>query len=244
MIFGSSNVGLVRSENQDSYVIDTLDNGVCYAVVCDGMGGASGGKIASLTAVNGFSSVISSVSPDMTRENILKLLNKAVDKANIDVFNKSNSNKKLRGMGTTLVAAVVIDKTVYILNVGDSRCYILSDDKIKRITRDHSAVQELVDHGMITETQARNHPNKNIITRALGVDKSVDYDLFIETVCDNDSILLCTDGITNYVDDLEIPFEIIKNPETVPQRLIDLANSRGGADNSTVVIINIHGGKK
>ncbi len=243
MLFGSSNVGLVRNENQDSYVIDTLENGICFAVVCDGMGGANGGKIASLTAVNSFSSIVSCICPDMSRESISTLLDNAIEKANIDVFNKSNTDKELRGMGTTLVAAVVIQNKVYILNVGDSRCYILKNDKIRRITRDHSAVQELVDHGMLTETQARNHPNKNIITRALGVERNVEYDLFIEEVDDGDFILLCTDGVTNYVDDLEIPFEIIKNPETVPQRLIDLANSRGGADNSTVVIINVQGGK-
>ncbi len=239
IIFGSSNVGLVRAENQDSYVLDTLDNGIGYAVVCDGMGGASGGKTASLTAVNNFSSVISDISLDMSSDDIVGILDKAIKSANAEIFSKSNLDKNLHGMGTTLVAAVVIHNKVYIVNIGDSRCYILSDDKIRRVTRDHSAVQELVDQGMLTESQARNHPNKNIITRALGVDRTVDYDLFVENVKKTDIILLCTDGVTNYVDDLEIPFEIIKNPETVPQRLIDLANSRGGSDNSTVVIINI-----
>lgn len=239
IIFGSSNVGLVRLENQDSYVIDTFDNGVGFAVVCDGMGGASGGKIASITAVNSFSSVISGLHPDMSSDEIIGVLDKAIKSANSEIYNKSSTDIALSGMGTTLVAAVVIQNKVYVLNIGDSRCYILSDDKIRRITRDHSAVQELVDQGMLTESQARNHPNKNIITRALGVDKSFDYDLFVENVRNGDIIMLCTDGVTNYVDDLEIPFEIINNSETVPQRLIDLANSRGGADNSTVVVINI-----
>lgn len=239
IIFGSSNVGLVRSENQDSYSIDTLDNGIGFAVVCDGMGGASGGKIASLSAVNTFSSLISDLQPDMTSDEVVHVLDKAIKSANTKIYNKSCTDVTLLGMGTTLVAAVVIKNKVYILNIGDSRGYILSDDKIRRITHDHSAVQELVDQGMITESQARNHPNKNIITRALGVDKSFDYDLFVENVHDGDILMLCTDGVTNYVDDLEIPFEIINNPETVPQRLIDLANSRGGADNSTVVVINI-----
>ncbi len=238
IIFGSSNVGLVRLDNQDSYMFDTFDNGVGFAVVCDGMGGASGGKTASITAVNNFSSVVADINPAMSSDEIVGILDKAIKTANAEIYNKSSSDINLSGMGTTLVASVVISNKVYILNIGDSRCYILSDDKIRRITRDHSAVQELVDQGMLTETQARNHPNKNIITRALGVDKSFDYDLFVENVHNGDIIMLCTDGITNYVDDLEIPFEIINNPETVPQRLIDLANSRGGADNSTVVVIN------
>lgn len=244
MIYGSSNVGLVRSENQDSYAIDTLKNGVCYAIVCDGMGGASGGKVASLTAVNSFASAIEDISADSSHDSIVLTLSNAIKSANVDVYKKSVDKKNLHGMGTTLVAAVIVDNKAYIVNIGDSRCYILSDDQIKRVTRDHSAVQELVDQGMLTETQARNHPNKNIITRAIGVDKSVDFDLFVEVLHDNDYILLCTDGITNYVDDLEIPFEIIKNPETVPQRLIDLANSRGGADNSTVVLIKYSGRSK
>ena len=239
IIFGSSNVGLVRSENQDSYVLDTFDNGIGFAVVCDGMGGASGGKIASITAVNNFSSVVCEINTEMNTDEIVAILDKAIKTANIEIFNKSNTDPSLCGMGTTLVAAIVILNKVFILNIGDSRCYILSDDTIRRVTRDHSAVQELVDQGMLTESQARNHPNKNIITRALGVDKSFEYDLFVETVSSGDIILLCTDGITNYIDDLEIPFEIINNPETVPQRLIDLANSRGGADNSTVVVVNI-----
>ena len=244
MMYGSSNVGLVRSENQDSYMIDKLENGVCYAIVCDGMGGASGGKVASLTAVNSFAAIIENISVDSSYDNIVSILNSAIRTANIDVYKKSVEEKKLQGMGTTLVAAVIVNNKAYIVNIGDSRCYILSDDKIKRVTRDHSAVQELVDQGMLTESQARNHPNKNIITRAIGVDKNVEFDLFVEPLYDNDYILLCTDGVTNYVDDLEIPFEIIKNPETVPQRLIDLANSRGGADNSTVVIIKYSGRSK
>ena len=107
------------------------------------------------------------------------------------------------------------------------------------MTKDHSAVQQLVDRGLLTPSQARNHPNKNIITRALGVEQSVDCDISIIPIISDDKIILCTDGITNYIDDLELPFEAMKNIETIPQRLIELANSRGGADNSTVVVIKI-----
>ena len=239
IMFGSSNVGKVRSDNQDSYLIDTLPNGIGYAVVCDGMGGANGGKTASVTAVNSFSKYISLLRPDMTSNELKKLFNKAVNSSNSDIYKKSRSNNALSGMGTTLVSAIVIGDTAYILNIGDSRCYFLHDGVSERVTKDHSAVQELVDRGLLTESQARSHPNKNIITRALGVDKDVDYDIFTIKVSQDDILLLCSDGITNYVDDLEIPFEIEKSVETAPNRLIELANSRGGSDNSTVVIIKI-----
>ncbi len=239
IIYGSSNIGKVRKDNQDSYMLDTLQNGIGYAVVCDGMGGASGGKVASLNAVNLFTSLIVDLKPDMPEQQILDTFEKAIKKSNFEIYNKSLNNPELVGMGTTLVGAVVVGNKAYVVNIGDSRCYLLHNDVIKRITKDHSAVQELVDQGVLNEAQARNHPNKNIITRALGVDYDVEYDVFIEDVSKNDFLLLCTDGITNYIDDLEIPFEIIKNPETAPNRLIELSNSRGGADNSTVVIIKI-----
>ena len=237
-MLGKSNIGMVRSDNQDSYLIDTLDNGVAYAVVCDGMGGASGGKTASITAVNSFSECISKIDLDMAESELEGFFNNAVNNANNEIYEKSISTD-LHGMGTTLVAAVIIGEKVYVINIGDSRCYLLRDDSLKRITKDHSAVQELVDRGFLTEKQAKNHPNKNIITKALGVEKDVECDIFTFDIFKNDILLLCSDGITNYIDDLEIPFEILKSPETAPHHLIELANSRGGADNSTVVIIKI-----
>ncbi len=220
-------------------MIDTFKNGISFAIVCDGMGGAKGGKTASVTAVNEFSEHISRMTPDMTPEEVHFVFDKAIQSANTDIYEKSKKNKSLQGMGTTLVATVIIDDIAYIINIGDSRCYFLHDDNIERVTRDHSAVQTLVDQGLITESQARNHPNKNIITRALGVENHVEYDIYARKIQPGDIFLLCTDGITNYVDDLEIPFEVINNLETVPNRLIELANSRGGSDNSTVVIIKI-----
>ena len=239
IMFGASNVGKVRTDNQDSYILDILDNGIGYAIVCDGMGGAKGGKTASVTAVNGLSDAMIKLSPSMSEKAIKSVLLNAVNAVNSDILNKSLSDKSLEGMGTTLVAAVFINDKMFVLNIGDSRCYIVRDDSINRVTKDHSAVQLLVDSGLITQAQARNHPNKNIITRALGVEENVDCDIFIEQTKKSDIILLCTDGITNYVDDLELPFESMNSIETIPNRLIELANSRGGADNSTVVVINI-----
>ncbi len=241
VIYGTSNVGKIRKDNQDSYLFDTFDTNCGFAVVCDGMGGASGGKTASLTAVNIFASNLANLSEDCSGDDVYEILNKAIDKANFDIYSKAIKDDSLHGMGTTLVSTVIVNDSAYFTNIGDSRAYLLRDGKLKRITRDHSAVQELVDQGLLTEHQARNHPNKNIITRALGVDKVIKYDFFVEKLEKDDIIIMCTDGVTNHVDDLEIPFEIIKqqNLETVPQKLVELANQRGGSDNSTVVIIKI-----
>ena len=238
-MYGASSVGMVRADNQDSYVLDTLDNGICYAIVCDGMGGAKGGKTASLIAVNELSDAMVRISPNMSDNALKSILLTAINSVNNNIYNKSLSDKDLEGMGTTLVAAIVVGKKMLVLNIGDSRCYIIRDDSAIRVTKDHSAVQQLVDRGLLTPSQARNHPNKNIITRALGVEQSVDCDISIIPINSDDKIILCTDGITNYIDDLELPFEAMKNIETIPQRLIELANSRGGADNSTVVVIKI-----
>ena len=240
-IYGSSNIGMVRNDNQDSYLFDAPVDKFAYAVVCDGMGGPGGGKIASSIAVNRFSSAISQLHSTDSENTVKDTVKLAIDSANEDILSKASSDDGYAGMGTTLVSAVIIDKTGYFVNIGDSRVYLMRDDSIRRISHDHSAVQQLVDSGMLTESQARNHPNKNIITRALGVEKEAHFDFFTETLKSDDIIILCSDGITNYIDDLEISFETLrqKNLECVPQKLIELANSRGGADNSTVVLIKI-----
>ncbi len=241
IIYGTSNIGMVRQENQDSYMFDSFSNTVGYAVVCDGMGGASGGKMASSIAVNAFASNILRIGDNCDEDKLKSTLDLAIESANGDIYFKGLQDDNLKGMGTTLVSVVVINDVAYFANVGDSRAYIIRDDVIHRISHDHSAVQELIDQGMLTESQARTHPNKNIITRAIGVNEKIEYDFYKENLLPDDIIVLCTDGMTNYVDDLEIPFEIVKqtNLENVPQRLIELANSRGGSDNSTVVIIKI-----
>lgn len=241
IIFGASNIGKVRKDNQDSYLFDTVDEKSGFAVVCDGMGGASGGKTASSTAVNIFSSNLKALESECTEDQLRDILTQAINSANREIFDKGSNNEELKGMGTTLVSSVISGDTAYFLNIGDSRAYLIRKGVIKRVTRDHSAVQDLIDQGLLTEDQARNHPNKNIITRALGVSNHIEFDFFKHSLESEDVIVLCTDGITNYVADLEINFEISKqhNIESVAQKLIELANSRGGADNSTVVIIKI-----
>lgn len=240
IIYGATNIGKVRKDNQDSYMFDTLNQNVGFAVVCDGMGGALGGKTASSTAVNVFSKGLSELS-NYVNDNSEIDFKKIINNANSEIFEASQNLENLRGMGTTLVSVVVVNNSAHFINIGDSRAYLIRDGVFERITKDHSAVQDMIDQGIITEKQARNHPNKNIITRALGVNPEIEFDHFKRDVQENDIIVLCTDGITNYIADLEIPFEIAKhqNVESVPQKLIELANNRGGSDNSTVVVIKI-----
>lgn len=221
-------------------MFDSMSDRFAYAVVCDGMGGANGGKFASSTAVSTFSSILASTNVLQNDTDFKKVLSYAIDCANKEIYKMSVEDEALRGMGTTIVSAVIDGFDGYFMNIGDSRAYIVRNDEIRRITKDHSAVQELIDQGLLTESQARNHPNKNIITRALGVDETVSFDFYKEKLQPGDIIVLCTDGMTNYIDDLEIPFEILNNNlENTPHRLIELANSRGGSDNSTVVIIKM-----
>jgi protein phosphatase len=143
-------------------------------------------------------------------------------------------------MGTTLVLAFVEGDRAWLANVGDSRAYHITNGSIAQITKDHSAVQELVDSGHLTERQAKIHPNKNVITRAIGIEKNIEYDLFEVQVATGDIILLCSDGMSNNVDESEIQFEASgENFEDLAARLIDLANSRGGSDNITIAAIQI-----
>ncbi len=236
-IIGNSDIGLVRQENQDAYWVYQIDDQTCLAVVCDGMGGARGGQQASTLAVQ---SIKEYVEKNGLTEKPEKLFDKIVTFCNTNVFNAAKSNEDLIGMGTTLVLALICDDTVSFANVGDSRAYHITNGSIRQITKDHSAVQELVDSGHITERQAKLHPNKNIITRAIGIEESIPFDFFEEKLQSGDIILLCTDGLSNYVDENEIQFEASGGEfEGLTSRLIDLANSRGGTDNITVAAIQI-----
>ena len=226
-IVGSSDIGMVRKENQDAYWFSPTDHCPCVAVVCDGMGGMNGGRIASNKAVQ---TVREYYATHPIAEDAEKQMRNLTQVCNQAVLNDAKENLEFMGMGTTMVLAVADHKTVSIANIGDSRGYHITNGNIRQITKDHSAVQELIDIGHLTERQAKIHPNKNNITRAIGV----------EEVILSDVILLCTDGLTNFVDENEIQFETAGGDfEDLPQRLIELANSRGGADNITVVAIQI-----
>lgn len=238
-IVAKTDVGKVRESNQDAYAAGELPDGVAWAVVCDGMGGAAGGNVASTTAVKIISEQITSAyRASMRGKSIKNMLVSAISAANISVYDLGRSNKALSGMGTTVVCAVVTDDVAYIAHAGDSRAYMLTDGSLVQLTKDHSVVQEMVEIGKITESEAKIHPNKNIITRALGVRSEIQVDFYEQPIGKKDVLLLCTDGLTNYVESEEI-CEITESCSyyEFAETLVEKANEHGGGDNVTVVTI-------
>lgn len=239
-IVAKTDVGLVRSNNQDSYIAGELPNSVAWAIVCDGMGGAAGGDYASSTATKMISDRISSSYRDgMGTNSIKNMLVSAITAANVSVYDVGKANDELQGMGTTVVAAIVVDNTVCIAHVGDSRAYILSNDSIRQVTKDHSVVQEMVDEGRLTPDEAKEDPRKNLITRALGVSEDIVIDFYEEYISDSDVLLICTDGLTNFVENEEI-CDLTNDGKfyEYAERLVTRANENGGGDNITVVTIS------
>lgn len=238
-IFAKTDKGMVRDVNQDAYAANILSDGSAFAVVCDGMGGANAGDVASKTAVDVISRyVTNSYAPSMTLEDIARLLNNAVVSANIEVFDMSQTNADLKGMGTTAVIAVVRNGNAVIVNVGDSRAYLVND-KLSQITRDHSVVQSLVESGKLSQSEARVHPEKNVITRALGVENDILCDAYCVDFSSEDKLLLCTDGLSNFVDCDSILYIVNNNnSDKVSDLLIQKANKNGGKDNITAVVIS------
>ena len=238
--WGLSDTGKVRSQNQDAFRIEELDRHTVLAAVCDGMGGAKSGNIASRLAIDVFTDeVLRSYKPGMGPEQVGQLLENAVKLANFTVYDQARQFEDFAGMGTTLVAALVSGKNAAVINVGDSRCYHITRDDIRRVTVDHSLVQLMVDRGELTEEQARDYPGKNYITRAVGTEPTVESDIFHIRVERGDALLLSSDGLHNEVDDQEILFEVVHgvNNDNCCQRLLDIANMRGSPDNVTSVLV-------
>ncbi len=238
-ISARTDVGIIRSNNQDSYAAGEFQNGVAWAVVCDGMGGNAGGNIASSTAVKSISERITSAYREtMTSSSIKNLLVTAITNANFEIYDMAADNLELLGMGTTVVAAIMTKNVLYVAHAGDSRAYLISQDEIRQLTRDHSVVQDLVDRGEITPEQARTHPRKNLITRALGVDESLKVDFTVEDLEGDETLLICTDGLSNMIEPLDIYRMVADNPDSeIAEILVNKANENGGEDNITVVAI-------
>lgn len=236
-IFGMTDKGVVRQMNQDSFAHGKKSEKLFWAAVCDGMGGVRGGDYASRTAAEEIEKKLSeAVITDS--DSAEKALEQAINAANLAVFEASQTDDALMGMGTTVVAAVVVGDELVLAHAGDSRAYILSDDAIRQATTDHSLVQEMVDCGDITEEEARVHPRRNVITRALGVDDKIQIDFSKRTLNKNEAVLLCSDGLTNFITDEGI-LELYRDtaPAELPKALIDEANANGGGDNITAVIM-------
>jgi protein phosphatase len=242
-VWGATDKGVSRSQNQDYYHLE-MPEGADYAIaaVCDGMGGERAGNIASELACRSFIEELHiALKPGTTERALRNILNKAIGTANTRVYEKACKEDEYAGMGTTLVCGIVTPARAIIANVGDSRAYIIDGEAISRITRDHSIVEELVEQGVITPEEARYHPRRNLITRALGTETEVRCDIYSLELRPGDRLLFCSDGLTNTVEASEI-HSIVVNSDDISAAcaaLIAMANSRGGPDNITVILVAV-----
>lgn len=238
-VWGATDIGLVRKENQDAY-LTRESGGYTICVVCDGMGGAAGGRLASQIATETFTAELERrLRPDMDPETLLAASAEAVALANEAIQAAAEASEEYRNMGTTLVAAVAYEGGAAVTNVGDSRAYYITGEGITRVTKDHSVVERMVDRGDITAEEARRHPSRNLITRALGPDADAQCDGYICPLKTGEYLLLCTDGLVNTVTDQEMLFEVIHgpDPDTCLDRMLTIAKSQGAPDNVTAVLM-------
>lgn len=239
--YGKTDVGMMRTINQDCIYVSKKPIGKLQNlfIVADGMGGHKAGDVASRLAIDNF--IKYACTTHMTDP--ANILDAGIISINHDVYQMANSNKDFAGMGTTFVAATIVDNHMYIANVGDSRLYVINRE-IKQITRDHSLVEDMVKLGLLEKNDARTHYRKNVITKAIGVadDKASTPDIFEIEIDPGDKILLCSDGLTNMVEDYEIK-KIVKNSETIEEavhQLVEQANENGGKDNISAIIIEVN----
>lgn len=235
-VWGVTDRGAVRQQNQDSYAARVLEDGRVIALVCDGMGGARAGNVASTMAVELFLEHFFQGSPSDSPE---ERMGYAASVANQAIFQRSASDMECAGMGTTIVAALVDGTQAVIINEGDSRAYHINSEGIVLVTRDHSLVEDLVERGELTREQARTHPHKNLITRALGAEPELRADCFRQPLAEGDYLLLCSDGLSNVVNEQEMLYEVIHGGGDAQccHRLLEIALSRGAPDNVTVVLV-------
>lgn len=242
-LFGLTDTGKVRADNQDSYAIRVLDDDLAVAVVCDGMGGAQAGNVASAVAVETFAAAVEEACrqqlPETERERE-HLMREACYKANQVVHDLSLSTPEYHGMGTTLVGLLIQGDAACVVNVGDSRAYLFREGTSRQLTLDHSLVQLLVSRGELTPEQARVHPKKNFITRALGVDAEVRADIFHLSVCPGDRLMLCSDGLSNVLSDQQLLEDCAAGElEDCCRRMMVQTLDDGAPDNVTMVLAQL-----
>ena len=238
--WGLTDPGMVRKQNQDAYHIVKLDKTCVLAIVCDGMGGAKSGNVASSLAVDVFvQEVQRRWVPGTDWDKADQILRSAVKLANFTVYDQAKQFVEFDGMGTTLVAALIRGQKVTLVNVGDSRAYGITEGGIRQLTKDHSLVQLMVDRGEIRPEMAKSYPGKNLITRAIGTEPVVLCDMFRQEFQRGDFLLLCSDGLSNMMDDQEILFEVVHgvNKSRCCQRLLNITKTRGAPDNVTSILI-------
>ena len=240
--WGLTDPGCVRPQNQDAFHMEQLDRNTLLCIVCDGMGGAKSGNIASSLAVDVFVQEIKRTwTSSMTQEKINQMLHSAVKLANFTVFDQAQQFEEFDGMGTTLVAVLLHHRHATVVHVGDSRAYRVNADGIWQMTKDHSLVQMMVERGELTQEMARTYPGKNFITRAIGTEPIVMCDISNLELAKGEFLLLCTDGLSNVLDEQEMLFEIVHgvNRADCCQRLLEIAKNRGAPDNVTSVLMMV-----
>jgi len=237
-----TDAGCVRTQNQDAHLIETLDKNTILCIVCDGMGGAKSGDVASSLAAEVFAQEVKRCwSSDLDMEMLDQVLIGAVKLANFTVYDQSKQFEEFSGMGTTLVAVLLQGRSATIVNVGDSRTYCIGNGGIQQITKDHSLVQMMIDRGELQPEQAKKYPGKNLITRAIGTESAISSDIFHKQLSANEYLLLCSDGLSNLVDDQEILFEVVHgtNKQQCCERLLNIAKNRGAPDNVTCILLQV-----
>ena len=238
--WGITDSGKVRQHNQDVFkILYDEDKGIAVLIVCDGMGGAKAGNVASALAAETFMHHMGKYIENIgITSDIAKKMTDAVLAANKAVYEKSVHDDEFAGMGTTLTAAISTNEGEIVVNVGDSRAYLITTNKIIQITKDHSVIEDMITRGDITRAEARRHPSKHLITRALGTSQEEAPDVFFLKLDSGDHMLLCSDGLSNIVLDSEILFELQRglSVRECCENMVKMALSRGAPDNVTAVI--------
>lgn len=239
-VFSKTDIGKRRQSNQDACFTGRLYENTMLVIVCDGMGGANAGNVASEMAIKCISEYVGkSFRKKMDQNDMAEMLKNALISANIEIYDVSRKNDQYSGMGTTAVVSIVKDETAVICHAGDSRAYLVNDD-ITQLTKDHSIVQSLIESGKLTPDEAKTHPRKNVITMALGAEEDIAPDILTVQLKEKDSLLFCTDGLTNFVEIHDILNIFATNEiNSVATTLVERANQNGGGDNITVVTVTI-----
>lgn len=236
---GKCDIGRVRKHNEDSiYISEGPNNKLRYFIVADGMGGHNAGEVASQSAIRFFNEYLESKSHIDENSEILDLLVEALNNSNLRVYEMAENNSAYNGMGTTFTVAAIVDDKMYCAHIGDSRVYIFDQRGIRQITKDHSFVMEMVRMGKITLEEARVHPKRNIITKAVGIEKNMPADTYIQTLDEDSIVLICSDGLSSMVSDKDME-KILKKRASIEKKaemLVELANKNGGNDNISVVL--------
>ena len=234
-----TDVGKARDLNEDSYYVPQEDDDLKLFIVADGMGGYNGGEIASSLAIKAAKNYIETnfISTPKDRESILELIKSSMQYANMVVYEKSKEDDELKGMGTTLEICFIYENKMYIGHIGDSRIYRIRKHIIRKLTNDHSYVETLVKDGKITKEEAKTHPKKNMLMKALGCTEYIEPDVFVRGFLKDDIVLMSSDGLTNMIDEQEIFNIITNNKENASEMLIQKANDNGGYDNITALIV-------